>query len=184
MEDDTRSTPPLANSENSNIETHNVLPRDEFGRFVASPASNTSKSSKHSRSGKRKSDSSGSSKSSKAKRVKPSQLSSAKAGSSSEASQVISGTSSVDAVAALVLVKVLQHLQKSSSSSVSVADSSAADSLPRIGVRNPPIMSLGDTEGAAVLRRTSQVSMSEPGDSMPKVDEQRLSVSQTERLLG
>ena len=60
MEDDTHLTPPIAISEDSNTETRNVLPRDEFGRFVASPASNTSKSSKHSRSGKRKSDSSGS----------------------------------------------------------------------------------------------------------------------------
>ena len=46
MEDDIRSSPPLANSENSNNVTNSVLPRDELGRFVASPASNSSKNSR------------------------------------------------------------------------------------------------------------------------------------------
>ena len=114
MEDDSRSFPPLANSENSNNVTNNVLPRNELCRFVVSPASNSSKNSRNSdsRSGIKKSESSsGNNKSFKAKRAKPSQLSSAKAVTSCEASQVMLGTSSIDAVAALGLDKVLQHLQ-------------------------------------------------------------------------
>ena len=123
-------------------------------------------------------------KSSKAKRVKSSQSSSsaAKTVSSGETSQVISGSSSVDAVAALVLEKVLQHLNQSSSSSGSVPASSTA--LPRIDVRSPPVMPLGDTEGAAALRRDSQVSINEQVDPMPKVVEQRLSVGLTHRRGG
>ena len=60
MEDDSCSFPPLANSENSNNVTNNVLPRNELCRFVVSPASNSSKNSRSSdsRSGLKKAESS------------------------------------------------------------------------------------------------------------------------------
>ena len=124
-------------------------------------------------------------KTTKAKRVKSGQSSSSSAKTvSGETSQVVSGASSIDSVVSLVLGKVLQHLNQSSSNAASVSASSAVESLPRIDVRNPPVLPLGDTESTAVRSRSSQVSINEQVDPMPKVAEQRLSVGLTHRRGG